>query len=123
MKKGLTLILLLIILLQSSMKSIYVAYYQIKREYISSVLCINKDKPTSSCHGKCYLMKKMVEQEKQEQTIPSVLKGLDEVVLFFVTFNWNFNLSNNSEAFVASVDAYEMPVYKTPTDFVIQPPQ
>jgi hypothetical protein len=123
MKKGLTLILLLIILLQSSMKSIYVAYYHINQEYISSVLCINKDKPTSSCNGKCYLKKKMVEQEKQQQSIPSVLKGLDEVLLYCVSYNWDFTTVYAEEAFLASLDAYEMPVYKTPTDFIIQPPQ
>jgi hypothetical protein len=123
MKKGISLILLLIILLQSSMKSIYVAYYHINKDYISSVLCINKDKPTSSCNGKCYLKKKMIEQEKQEQSIPSVLKGLDEVVLFCVTFDWDFTPTYIDEAFVASLDAYEMPFYKSPTDFIIQPPQ
>ena len=110
-------------LLQSSIRSIYVAYYQINQDYIASVLCINKSKPGSSCKGKCYLSKKMKEQEKQEQSIPSVLKGLDEVVLYFSQFDLSITPVFPEEAQEASLDAYQMHVYKSPVDFIIQPPQ
>lgn len=123
MKKGLIIVLVLVMLLQSSIRSMYVAYYQINQDYIASVLCINKAKPASSCNGKCYLSKKMKEQEKQEQSIPSILKGLEEVVLFFTDLNALPAPVFAEEAQVASLDAYQMHAYKSPVDFIIQPPQ
>jgi hypothetical protein len=123
MKRGLIIVLVLVMLLQSSIRSIYVAYYQINQDYIASVLCINKAKPASSCNGKCYLSKKMKEQEKQEQTIPSVLKGLKEVVLYCTQSDLSVTPIFSEEAQIASLDAYQMHVYKSPVDFIIQPPQ
>ena len=39
--------------------------YMINYDYISKVLCINKNKPELSCNGKCHLMKTLKkEQEK-----------------------------------------------------------
>lgn len=49
--------------------------YYANYEYISEVLCINKDKPMSTCNGKCYLnqqLKKAQESEKQDKNIPTV---------------------------------------------------
>lgn len=123
MKKGFVIVLVLMMLLQSSVRSIYVAYYQINQNYIASVLCINKTKPASTCNGKCYLSKKMKEHEKQEQTIPSALKGLEKVVLYFAPINISITPFFLEESQVASLDAYQMHVYKSPANFIIQPPQ
>jgi len=123
MKKGLIIILVMVMVLQSSIRSIYVAYYQMNQDYIASVLCINKAKPASTCNGKCYLSKKMKEQEKQEQSIPAVLKGLKEVVLYFTAFHLSITPVFSEEAQVASLDAYQMHAYTSPVDFIIQPPQ
>jgi hypothetical protein len=122
MKKGLTILLMFVILLQCGIKSIYVAYYNINQDYIASVLCINKAKPASACNGKCYLAKKMKEQEQQEQTIPSVLKGLEKVVLFCsehsIALTQYFSVSST-----VAVAQYKMNEYSSPTDLIIQPPQ
>lgn len=123
MKKGFIIVLVLVMLLQSSIRSIYVAYYQINQEYIAAVLCINKAKPASTCNGKCYLSKKMKEQEQQEQSIPSVLKGLKEVVLYFSDAHVSVSPVFAEEAQIALLDAYQMHAYKSPADFIIQPPQ
>ena len=114
--------MMLVILLQSSIKSLYVAYYQINQDYIASVLCINKAKPASTCNGKCYLSRKMKEQEKQEQTIPSVLKGLEKVVLFCSEHSLAV-IQHFSVQSPLAVAQYEMHAYPSPTDLIIQPPQ
>jgi hypothetical protein len=52
----------------------YLEYYA-NYEYISKVLCINKDKPMSTCNGKCYLsqqLKEAQETEKQDKKISTV---------------------------------------------------
>lgn len=123
MKKGFVILLVLFMLLQSSVKSLYVAYYNINQDYIASVLCINKAKPASTCNGKCYLIKKMEQQEQQEQSIPSVLKGLEEVVLFCSTPSFSVSPVVTEIPPVTSSDAYEMYAYASPSDRIIQPPQ
>lgn len=45
--------------------------FQINEDFISEVLCINKDKPSLKCNGKCYLSAKLKEAEKQEDTQPA----------------------------------------------------
>lgn len=101
----------------------YVAYYNINKEYIASVLCINKAKPASTCNGKCYLSKKMAEQKQQEQTIPSVLKGLEEAVFYFSDFVFSLKPRFSIEEQLVSLDAYQMHSYSSPINTIIQPPQ
>jgi len=40
--------------------------YAINYDYVSKVLCINKDKPELHCNGKCQLMKKLEQQKKED---------------------------------------------------------
>tara|TARA_B100001167_G_scaffold182867_1_gene140983 strand:+ start:1219 stop:1584 length:366 start_codon:yes stop_codon:yes gene_type:complete len=40
--------------------------YALDYEYISTVLCENKDKPKLECNGKCYLMKALAEASEKE---------------------------------------------------------
>ncbi|AJR04341.1 hypothetical protein [Siansivirga zeaxanthinifaciens] len=52
----------------------YLEYY-VNYEYISKVLCINKEKPMSTCNGKCHLSQQLNEAqqtEKQDKKIPVV---------------------------------------------------
>ena len=49
--------------------------YFVNYEYISEVLCISKEKPMSTCNGKCYLsqqLKEAQQTEKQDKKIPTV---------------------------------------------------
>jgi hypothetical protein len=32
-----------------------IAYFNLNRDYISEVLCINKKEPLQACHGQCFL--------------------------------------------------------------------
>lgn len=40
--------------------------YAINYDYISKVLCINKDKPALQCNGKCQLMQKLEQQQDDD---------------------------------------------------------
>jgi hypothetical protein len=42
------------------------ADYELNKEYISKNLCENKEKPKSSCNGKCHLAKELKKQDKKE---------------------------------------------------------
>lgn len=41
--------------------------FKINQDFIAEVLCINKDKPTLNCNGKCHLSKQLREADEQEE--------------------------------------------------------
>lgn len=59
--------------------------YVVNYEYISKVLCINKDKPKMHCNGKCHLMQELAKASDAEKPISSDKKGIYQIieVLFF----------------------------------------
>ena len=59
--------------------------YVVNYEYISKVLCINKDKPKMHCNGKCHLMQELAKASDAEKPISSDKKGISQIieVLFF----------------------------------------
>lgn len=60
------------------------ADYLIDYEYISTVLCINKDKPEMKCNGKCYLMQELAKvAEEQKQDATKKLCSISFSLLFF----------------------------------------
>jgi hypothetical protein len=48
--------------------------FELRREYIQEVLCINREKPDASCEGKCFLMKKL----EQTQNLPAADRHSNE---------------------------------------------
>jgi hypothetical protein len=50
------------------------AAFEWNREYIAKNQCENRDRPELGCKGNCVFMKKMREQEKQDQNDPIPLK-------------------------------------------------
>ena len=60
--------LLLVIAIVICIKPIFpFMEYAFNYDYISKVLCINKDKPELNCNGKCYLMSKLAEESKSKE--------------------------------------------------------
>ncbi len=59
--------------------------YVINYDYISKVLCENKDKPKMHCNGKCHLIKELANATEQEKPIlPNKKISIQEhEVLFF----------------------------------------
>lgn len=47
--------LVLLMSLQCFYKLGVIAYFNLNREYIAEVLCINKGEPLQTCHGQCFL--------------------------------------------------------------------
>jgi len=40
--------------------------YQLRKDFIAKVLCINRSKPKLHCDGKCYLAKQLKLEEERE---------------------------------------------------------
>lgn len=46
--------------------------YEVRKEYISEVLCVNRDKPITMCEGRCYLSDQLAQAQKQEESNKSI---------------------------------------------------
>lgn len=68
MKRVIIPILILLMLAQTFSQWLIVLDYQINKDYIARVLCENKNRPKLKCNGKCQMMKKLAEEEKQQQS-------------------------------------------------------
>jgi len=68
--------------------------YVVNYEYVSKVLCVNKDKPKMHCNGKCHLMKELAKASENEKPISSDKKiaSNEFEVLFFEEIK-SFNIS------------------------------
>lgn len=58
--------------------------YIVDYDYISTVLCINKEKPELKCNGKCHLMKELAKSAEDEKPISEKKSSVKEIeILFF----------------------------------------
>ncbi len=67
-QKIMTFLLLLAVLMQLSSSLIVVISFEINRKYIKENFCININRPTLGCDGKCFLMQKMKQQQNKAQS-------------------------------------------------------
>lgn len=67
--------------------------YAVNYDYISTVLCVNKDEPRIECNGKCHLVKEVEKQQKEEKSVVNIdLKeypiGFVEIIQFNKTMSF-----------------------------------
>ena len=65
MKFILVPILIALVFTQTFSKWLVVMEYKLNKDFITKNLCINKAKPKLHCNGKCQMMKRLAEEEKQ----------------------------------------------------------
>ncbi|SEJ26675.1 hypothetical protein SAMN04487995_3856 [Dyadobacter koreensis] len=100
-----------------------IAYYQVNKAYITRVLCENRDKPQLHCDGKCYLAKKLKEQEeKQDQRTSERIQGIPVLQLFaspLATFEFLSRplLQSSGGSF-----PYHLATYQAPFSILVPPP-
>ena len=84
--KKAVLILALLLLLKPVLP---VVDYVVNYDYISKVLCVNKDRPKIHCNGKCHLMKELAKNSESENPISNNKKitSQETVVVFFQEIN------------------------------------
>jgi hypothetical protein len=80
MKYPVTIALILLIASQTFSKWCLILEYQVNRDFIAKNLCVNRSTPLSCCKGKCYLHKKMANDESSQQA-PGKGAQRDEPVL------------------------------------------
>lgn len=82
MKYPITILFVLLVGLQTFSKMLVILEYEWNKEYIIKALCVNRSKPKSCCQGKCYLNKKLT-QEENPQSYPAdkAQKNFSEVLV------------------------------------------
>lgn len=61
-------------------------YYQLNKEYIAEVLCINREKPELHCNGSCFLKEKLQENAPASaEEFPATQQQRIEIPSFLVT--------------------------------------
>lgn len=77
--------------------------FKANQDFIAKELCEDKDIPTSTCQGNCYLAKQLkAEKEKEEEKAPPETKEKNEVI-FYVDAK---SLSLNTHLFSAQQAKY-----------------
>ena len=79
--RWLTFLILTGILLQTCSKGVILTEYLINRDFIATVLCINKDNPQKHCDGKCHLKKQLAKDDEQQGSRQLVKTGVEMVYL------------------------------------------
>ena len=100
-------ILILLLVTQTFSKWVVVISFNLNRDYIAKNLCENRYRPVLKCNGNCVLMKKMKQEEKQEQNAPAPVKlEIASIVLssrsFFATAEAPVFISSTSYTFAGN---------------------
>lgn len=114
--KQVTSILLIIIFCFSVVRPVISCFeYIINYDYITKVLCINKEKPELKCSGKCYLKEQLSkissENKSKEKRIPKIkfekfpiiCYQTNDFLIKKIDFNtnsdiWGYNFSINNSS-------------------------
>ena len=83
MKKVISIIIILAIMQPVFTKIGIMIDFEINRDFISEVLCINRDKPMTICSGRCYLTSQLEKaDEKENEQAPPTQRVKAEVLYF-----------------------------------------
>lgn len=83
MFKLITVFLLCFVLLLQPVHNLLIMLdYVINKEFISTVLCINKDKPELNCQGKCQITERFKETEKKKNNNEGMVSNKIDIILY-----------------------------------------
>ena len=95
--------------------------YAINKEYISKVLCENRNKPQMHCNGKCHLnkeLKKAASEESGNNSIPKV--NLEDYITLHTESSSSLKINLSV---ISRVDRTYLSTYKfNHSDFIFHPP-
>lgn len=120
MKKVISIGLIILMSVQSFYKLGVITYFQLNRDYIAEVLCINKEKPITMCYGQCFLDKNLdLANDAPQSTVPVGKEKID-IPVFITSENiYSFQLSSpaaelNTRYFFSSISVALAPPFHPP---------
>lgn len=96
MKRILAITFILLLSAQTIFKIGIITFFQTNRDYIATVLCINKEKPITMCYGQCFLDRNLAlgDEERPEQA--SSNNKIQVEPSFFIATDLTMNLTLKS---------------------------
>lgn len=98
-----------------------IAGYELNKSYIARVLCVNRDKPAMHCNGKCYLRKKLQQDQQRKNNENSTIGNKLDIVLFCADEQTLFFPELQSSSFVFST--VKSHYYSSPSFGFFHPPR
>lgn len=59
-----------------------IAFYELNKEYITEMFCVNKSKPTLACEGKCFLRNQLAQIDSTQKQYPAKMMDVKDIHLF-----------------------------------------
>ena len=87
MKRVISIALILLMSAQSVYKLGVITYFQLNREFIVEVLCINKEQPITMCQGQCFLKKNLQQADDVAQSPTPTGKEKVDFPTFLISEN------------------------------------
>jgi len=123
LKKILVILLTLLVFIQPLSKVWILVSFKINQDYIAKNLCENRAKPILKCNGKCQLMKKLKQADKdEEKQTPQTIK--EKLELLYCHNQVNFNVSQKFDFVVKkqSFFGYKFQDYSSYQSTIFRPP-
>lgn len=95
MKKVTAIGLVLLLSLQCFYQLGVITYFQINREYIAEVLCVNKQKPMMNCHGQCFLERNLNltdNSSEDKAAVPTQIQTTEFPIFLISKLTFGFDL-------------------------------
>lgn len=109
LKRTIAFFLILSLISAHFTKVFVFAGFELNRNYIAEKLCVNKDKPELKCHGNCFLMKKLEEAEKKQQSEKTAQqKNLFQEIATIESSRFKFNTHLLSEINTPVISNYQL---------------
>lgn len=123
MKKILVILLTLLVFIQPLSKVWIFVSFKINQDYIAKNLCENRAKPILKCNGKCQLMKKLKQADKEEEKqTPQTIKEKLEVLYCLNQSNFNVSQKLDFEVKKQSLFGYKFQNYSSYQSIIFRPP-
>lgn len=123
MKKILVILLTLLVFIQPLSKVWIFVSFKINQDYIAKNLCENRAKPILKCNGKCQLMKKLKQADKdEEKQTPQTIKEKLEVLYCHNQANFNISQKLDFEIKKQSFFGYKFRNNSTYLSTIFRPP-
>lgn len=82
MKRIIAITIFIALLMQTASRLVIIAQFYINRDYIAKNLCVNRNKPQMNCCGRCYLRKKLKQDEKNSNSTSLKNDKFQELAFF-----------------------------------------
>lgn len=72
-----------------------IAYYNLNRDYIAEVLCVNKERQMGVCHGQCFLKRNLDLTEKSasdNREVPATKQQMEFPLFLISELTYKFNV-------------------------------